>query len=64
MIQRMSGKSYDPTVLEDLEGPLACAACGWSILIETAKRQAEIAFFVAPRAIAGLLPRTYDRKVW
>jgi hypothetical protein len=37
--------------------------CGWSILIEKARRRQEIAFFVAPRAAATLLPRRYEEKV-
>lgn len=36
--------------------------CGWSILVESPARRGEIAFFVAPRALATLLPRVYDRK--
>lgn len=40
-----------------------CVLCGWSILIETQKRRAELAMFVAPRALATFLPRKYDRKV-
>ena len=39
-----------------------CLACGWSILLEKASRRQEIAFFVAPRALATLLPRVYDKK--
>ena len=40
-----------------------CVVCGWSILIEAPKRRQEIALFVAPRAVATLLPRHYERKV-
>ena len=40
-----------------------CISCGWSILIETQKRWQEFAFFVAPRALATILPRQYERKV-
>lgn len=40
-----------------------CFTCGWSILLENTSRRQEIAFFVAPRAAATLLPRRYDRKV-
>ena len=40
-----------------------CILCGWSILIEQTKRRQEVAFFVAPKAAAFLLPRSYDRKV-
>lgn len=38
-----------------------CLACGWSIMFEKASRRQEIAFFVAPRALATLLPRVYDK---
>lgn len=41
-----------------------CVLCGWSILIEAASRRQEVAFFVAPKAAATFLPRSYDRKVW
>lgn len=39
-----------------------CLACGWSILLEKPGRRQEIAFFVAPRALATVLPRVYDKK--
>ncbi|KAL4937092.1 hypothetical protein BDV06DRAFT_216159 [Aspergillus oleicola] len=39
-----------------------CVMCGWSILIEHAKKRQEIALFVAPRAAATVLPRFYDQK--
>ena len=39
-----------------------CLTCGWSILLEKPGRRQEIAFFVAPRAIATILPRVYDKK--
>ncbi|EHY53400.1 hypothetical protein HRR83_003607 [Exophiala dermatitidis] len=39
-----------------------CLACGWSILLERPSRRQEIAFFVAPRAMATVLPRVYDRR--
>lgn len=39
-----------------------CLACGWSIMIEKANRRQEIAFFVAPRALATVLPRVYDKS--
>ena len=38
-----------------------CLTCGWSILLEKASKRQEIAFFVAPRALATLLPRVYDK---
>ena len=40
-----------------------CMLCGWSILLEARKRRQEVAFFVAPRAVATFLPRRYDSKV-
>ncbi|EFQ99336.1 integral membrane protein [Nannizzia gypsea CBS 118893] len=39
-----------------------CAMCGWSIFVESTGRRQEISLFVAPRALATLLPREYDRK--
>ena len=39
-----------------------CLACGWSIFLEQPGRRQEIAFFVAPRALATLLPRVYDKR--
>lgn len=39
---------------------VGCLACGWSILFEKPGRRQEIAFFVAPRALATLLPRVYN----
>ncbi|KAH8811735.1 hypothetical protein F5884DRAFT_670309 [Xylogone sp. PMI_703] len=42
-----------------------CALCGWSILLENPGRRKDIALFVAPRALATLLPRRYDwEKRW
>ncbi|KAK0626093.1 integral membrane protein [Immersiella caudata] len=42
-----------------------CALCGWSILIEVAGRRKDMALFVAPRAMATLLPRRYGwDKQW
>jgi hypothetical protein len=42
-----------------------CFLCGWSVLIETAGRQKDMALFVAPRALATVLPRTYPlEKQW
>lgn len=36
-----------------------CGLCGWSILLENAGRRKDMALFVAPRAMATLLPRQY-----
>lgn len=42
-----------------------CFLCGWSILLEKPGRVANMALFVAPRALATLLPRRYPRdKQW
>ena len=42
-----------------------CALCGWSVLVETAARRKDMALFVAPRALAALLPRRYaPDKQW
>ncbi|PCD19144.1 unnamed protein product [Fusarium graminearum] len=42
-----------------------CFLCGWSILIETEGRRKDIALFVAPRAMATILPRRYSLdKEW
>jgi hypothetical protein len=36
-----------------------CTLCGWSVLIENEGRRKELGLFVAPRALATLLPRRY-----
>ncbi|KAK4241091.1 hypothetical protein C8A03DRAFT_41488 [Achaetomium macrosporum] len=36
-----------------------CLLCGWSILLEARGRRKDMALFVAPRALATLLPRRY-----
>ncbi|RAL58753.1 hypothetical protein DID88_009168 [Monilinia fructigena] len=36
-----------------------CWLCGWSVPIESPKRREEMGLFVAPRALATLLPRRY-----
>ncbi|OTB05408.1 hypothetical protein M426DRAFT_139559 [Hypoxylon sp. CI-4A] len=42
-----------------------CFLCGWSVLIEKIARRKELALFVAPRALATLLPRRYPLdKQW
>ncbi|PHH93177.1 hypothetical protein CDD83_10726 [Cordyceps sp. RAO-2017] len=44
---------------------VGCFLCGWSVLIETASRRKDMALFVAPRAMATLLPRRYPaEKQW
>lgn len=42
---------------------VGCFLCGWSVLIETASRRKDMALFVAPRAMATLLPRQYSMGV-
>ena len=42
-----------------------CALCGWGILLENDGRRKDLALFVAPRALATLLPRRYPLdKQW
>lgn len=42
-----------------------CLLCGWSVLIETASRRKDMALFVAPRALATVVPRKYPlEKQW
>lgn len=42
-----------------------CLLCGWSVLLEPPGRRKELALFVAPRAVATLLPRRYGAdKQW
>ncbi|KAI1411701.1 hypothetical protein F5Y13DRAFT_164862 [Hypoxylon sp. FL1857] len=42
-----------------------CFLCGWSVLLEKTARRKELALFVAPRAMATLLPRRYSPdKQW
>lgn len=42
-----------------------CFLCGWSVLLEPPGRRKELALFVAPRAVATMLPRRYDAsKLW
>lgn len=42
-----------------------CCLCGWSVMIENAARRKELGLFVAPRALATLLPRRYlPEKQW
>ncbi|GLI75693.1 hypothetical protein PoHVEF18_003955 [Penicillium ochrochloron] len=39
-----------------------CLMCGWSVLVEQARKRQELALFVAPRAAATVLPRLYEKK--
>ena len=40
-----------------------CLLCGWSVLLETARRQTELMLFVVPRALGVYFPRRYLREV-
>lgn len=42
---------------------VGCMLCGWSLLIESPMRRAEMGLFVAPRALGVFFPRKYSRKV-
>jgi len=35
---------------------VGCLLCGWSILLESPKRRGEMALYVAPRAMATIMP--------
>ncbi|KAK2758347.1 hypothetical protein FQN54_004195 [Arachnomyces sp. PD_36] len=65
---RLGPKIFSPETVtpmmwdSGLDVGAACAFCGWSILAENPKKRQEIAFFVAPRALATLFPRRYERK--
>lgn len=49
--------SKSRTFWDDTTGPLiGCLLCGWSIFLESPKRRAEMALYVAPRAMATILP--------
>ena len=58
---RILGK--DPACRQRIDGGICvdtgCALCGWSVLIETVSRRKDMALFVAPRALATVVPRTY-----
>ncbi|KAI0020400.1 hypothetical protein F4780DRAFT_370868 [Xylariomycetidae sp. FL0641] len=59
----------DPTARQRIDAGICvaagCALCGWSILIENPSRRKDMALFVAPRALATLLPRRYpEEKEW
>ena len=42
-----------------------CILSGWSILVEAARRRPELTLFIAPRAGATFVPRTYQwRNFW
>ncbi|ROW17320.1 hypothetical protein VPNG_01191 [Cytospora leucostoma] len=59
----------DVSARQKIDGGLCvgagCVLCGWSVLLEPASRRKELALFVAPRAVATLLPRRYGAdKQW
>ncbi|KAG6000803.1 hypothetical protein E4U43_001498 [Claviceps pusilla] len=62
---RLLGK--DPEARQRLDSGYCvgagCFLCGWSVLIETARRRRDMALFVAPRAMATLLPRRYPLEM-
>ncbi|KXJ96906.1 hypothetical protein Micbo1qcDRAFT_191538 [Microdochium bolleyi] len=53
----------DPASRNKIDGGICigtgCALCGWSILLEKPGRASNFGLFVAPRAMATLLPRRY-----
>ncbi|KAM3065308.1 hypothetical protein ACMFMG_004308 [Clarireedia jacksonii] len=58
-----------PHAAQALDSGYAIAAgsalCGWSVLIEGERKRMDMGLFVAPRALATLLPRRYEeRKEW
>lgn len=64
-----TGKEEAARHRQRLDGGLCigvgCLLCGWSVLLESAGRRKELALFVAPRAVATVLPRRYDAdKQW
>ncbi|CAG8011315.1 unnamed protein product [Penicillium salamii] len=57
-------KTVTPTMWDSgLCVSMGCFLCGWSVLAEKARKRQELALFVAPRAVATVLPRLYDKKV-
>ena len=66
---QLGPKLFNPTTISPMmwdQGlcvQAGCMLCGFSILIEAERRRQEVAIFVAPRALATLLPRVYERKV-
>ncbi|RMZ77582.1 hypothetical protein DV737_g4249, partial [Chaetothyriales sp. CBS 132003] len=58
-----SSKTVTPQMWDSGLGVLAgCLTCGWSILIVPPQQRQEFAFFVAPRALATIMPRVYNQK--
>ncbi|KAJ6059491.1 hypothetical protein N7444_003130 [Penicillium canescens] len=65
---RLGPKIFDPKTVTPLMWDsglcvgVGCLMCGWSALVEKARKRQELALFVAPRAAATVLPRLYDKK--
>lgn len=55
--------NVDPIHLDNYCVRVGSLACGWSILIESVHRRAEVGVFVAPKALATFFPRKYGREV-
>ncbi|KAK5631375.1 hypothetical protein RRF57_007089 [Xylaria bambusicola] len=63
------GNKHDVTTRQTIDAGVCvgcgCFMCGWSIFFEAASRRKDMALFVAPRALATLLPRRYPlEKQW
>ncbi|KAJ5671046.1 hypothetical protein N7507_000173 [Penicillium longicatenatum] len=65
---RLGPKMFDPKTVTPLMWDsglcvgAGCLMCGWSVLVEKARKRQELALFVAPRAAATVLPRLYEKK--
>ncbi|KAJ5739187.1 hypothetical protein N7533_011971 [Penicillium manginii] len=65
---RLGPKIFDPKTVTPLMWDsglcvgAGCFMCGWSVLVEKARKRQELALFVAPRAASTVLPRLYDKK--
>ncbi|KAJ5569434.1 uncharacterized protein N7459_008864 [Penicillium hispanicum] len=65
---RLGPKIFDPMMVTPMMWDsglcvgAGCLMCGWSVLVEKARKRQELALFVAPRAAATVLPRLYDQK--
>ena len=55
----VSAQAYD----SGLAIAVGCLLCGWSVLLEPARRRTELMLFVVPRAVAVWLPRRYSKQV-
>ena len=59
-----SYKTIPPQMYDSgLSIDVGCLLCGWSLLLEPARKQAELMLFVLPRAVAVWLPRRYPLDV-